>query len=326
MGFKLRDIEFKYGLSLAPMAGYSDRAMRLLALEHGAEYSVTEMVSARAVVYRDKKTARLAKIRADEGRVMLQLFGSEPEIMAEAATLLSSGVPEDGCVPPFAIDINMGCPVNKIFNNGEGSALMRSPEKIEKIVSAVAAATVLPVSVKLRLGIDREHISAVECALAAEAGGAELVTVHGRTRSEMYSGCADMALVAEVVSALRIPVVANGDINGGEAALRALRETGASGIAVGRGAVGNPFVFSEIVAALSGGEFTPPTERERAQTALRHVALAVEDKGERVAIPESRGQIAAYIRSFRGAAALRGKINSAATYAELCEILLSTIS
>ena len=325
MGFILGGKELKYGLSLAPMAGYSDRAMRLLAHKYGAEYSVSEMVSARAVVYHDKKTERLARIREDEGPVLLQIFGKEPSVMAEAAGILEAPIDEE-CSAPFGIDINMGCPVNKIFGNGEGAALMRSPSLIYDIVRAVRTSVSIPVSVKLRLGIDREHINVTECALAAEEGGASLVTVHGRTRADMYSGVADMDKISAVKEALKIPVVANGDISGGESAISALSKTGADGLAIGRAAVGCPFVFAEVLSALTGGEYSPPTEKERIETAILHLSLAVEDKGERVAIPESRGQIAAYIHGTRGAAELRRRINSASTFAEVSEILRSSIS
>ena len=178
--------ELKSGLILAPMAGFSDRAMRLVCRKYGAEYTVTEMVSAKAVTFGDMKTSQIARIGEDEGPVALQLFGSEPDVMAKATEMMAGGVA--GFVPPVAIDINMGCPVNKIFSNGEGSALMRDPELIYRIVKATVGATDLPVTVKLRAGIDREHINAIECARAAEEGGATAIALHGRTRAELYSG------------------------------------------------------------------------------------------------------------------------------------------
>lgn len=320
MGFKLGKKEYPLGLMLAPMAGFSDRAMRLLAKEMGAELSVTEMVSAKAVVYGDKKTVKLARIMADEGDVALQIFGSEPDVMARAAEILSEPLGE-GCIAPVAIDINMGCPVNKIFGNGEGSALMRDPDKIFKIVSAVRIATPLPVTVKLRLGIDREHINAPECALAAEAAGASLITVHGRTRADLYSGTVDREGIRNVKNCVHIPVVANGDITSGDEALAMLCATGADGIAVGRGAVGNPFIFSEIKAALLDDEYASPTLRERAEYALRQLQLAALDKGEKIAVPEARKQIALYLKGFPGAASIRAEINTASTYTEVEDII-----
>ena len=322
MGFRLGKYEMKHGLCLAPMAGYTDRAMRLVCHEAGAEYSVTEMVSAKAVVYNDKKTFSLAKILSDEGPVAIQIFGSEPEIMAEAAnTLIKS--PEGSRA--IAIDINMGCPVNKIYSNGEGSALMKNPDLIYRITRAVSSAIDIPTTVKIRSGINKNSINAVECALAAEEGGASLICVHGRTREQMYGGLADREIIKNVKSSLHIPVIANGDILSGEDALAMLRDTNTDGIAVGRGAVGNPFIFSEIRAALEGGECAPPSLEERIDTAIRQLRIAVEDKGERVAIPEARKQIALYLKSFRGAARIRGEINRATTCSKVEAALKSAL-
>ena len=314
------NIELKHGIMLAPMAGYTDRAMRRVCRDLGAEYTVTEMVSAKAVVYGDKKTHSLARILADEGPVAIQIFGSEPENMAEAAHTLAS--PKEG-VPPVSIDINMGCPVRKIFSNGEGSALMRDPSLIERIVRAVARAVSIPVTVKLRAGVDSEHINAVECALAAESAGAKMICIHGRTTAQMYGGSADRKIIKNVKDSLRIPLFANGDILSARDALDMLSETGADGIAVGRGAVGNPFIFSEITAALEGRDYPEPTLCERIDTAILQLKLAVEEKGERQAIPEARKQIALYLRSFRGAAKLRTVINLATTFSEVEEALIS---
>lgn len=315
--------ELKAGLILAPMAGFSDRAMRLACRRYGAEYTVTEMVSAKAVTFGDKKTAKIARICADEGPVALQLFGSEPDVMASATEVMSRGV--DSFVSPAAIDINMGCPVNKIFSNGEGSALMRDPELIYRIVKATVGATDLPVTVKLRAGIDREHINALECALAAESGGAAAVALHGRTRVEMYSGRANREIIANVKKSLRIPLIANGDITSAEEALDMLRATGADALMIGRGAIGNPFVFAEIKAALAGEPYTPPTVEERVECALLEIRTAIADKGERIAIPEARGRIAMYIRSFRGAAQIRAAVNRATTYIEVEDALHQVI-
>lgn len=320
MSVTIGNTTLPHGLLLAPMAGYTDRAMRLVCREQGAEYAVTEMVSAKAVVFDDKKTLALARILSDEGSVAIQLFGSEPSVMCEAVGLIL----ERGLgVLPAAIDINMGCPVNKIFSNGEGSALMRSPELIERITAAARSATSLPVTVKLRSGIDSQHINAVECALAAQSGGAAAVCIHGRTRVQMYGGAADRAVIKAVKESVKIPVIANGDIICAADALSMLSDTGADAIAVGRGAVGNPFIFSEIRAALSDEKYTPPTLDERIEVAIRQLTLAVEEKGERVAIPEARKQIALYLRSFRGAAAIRKEINCATTLEEARRALLS---
>lgn len=312
---KIGNTELKYGLMLAPMAGFTDRAMRLVCHKYGCEYSVSEMVSAKAVCYADKKTHALARLMCDEGPCSVQIFGSEPSVMARAAEILASG--EEGGVAPVAIDINMGCPVHKVYSNGEGSALMRDPDLIYKIVRAVSCSIDIPTTVKLRAGIDEKTRNAVECALAAEAGGASLVTVHGRTRAEMYSGKADMDIIKNVKCNLHIPVIANGDITSGATAARVLRETGADGIMVGRGAIGNPFVFSEIIASLSDGEYNPPSLEERVETALLQLSVAVKEKGEGVAVRESRKQIALYLHSFRGASAIRAEINRAEAFSDV---------
>lgn len=313
---RIGEHEFKHGLMLAPMAGFTDRAMRVVCHGQGCEVSVTEMISAKAVVYNDKKTYKLARIMPDEGPVLLQIFGSEPPVMAEAAARLSQ--PVDGlAAAPIGIDINMGCPVHKIFSNGEGSALMRSPNLIYDIVKSVSDATNLPTTVKMRLGIDSKSINVIECAKAAEEGGAAILTVHGRTRAQLYSGNADWAAIAKVKQSLQIPVIANGDILTAADAVRALEVTGADGLAIGRGAVGNPFVFGEMIAALEGHEHTPPTLDERIALALTQLRVASEEKGEEVAVREARKQIAQYFHSFRGAAELRAEINRAITVAEV---------
>lgn len=319
---KLGNKEFGCAVCLAPMAGYTDRGMRLLAKRWGADLTTTEMVSAKAVVYNDKKTFKLAAISKDEGDVLLQIFGSEPSVMAEAAERLSGAV-SDIHAAPFGIDINMGCPVNKIFSNGEGSALMRSPTLIYDIVSAVKRAIDIPLTVKMRLGIKKGEMLAVECALAAEEAGADAICVHGRRREDMYGGEADLCGIAAVKAAISIPLIANGDVTDAKAALRIFRETGADGIAVGRGAVGNPFIFREIKCALSGEEYERPTTEDFVREALLQLSYAVEDKGEEIAIPEARKQIALYLREFRGSARLRADINRATTYTEVEKILNS---
>ena len=323
-GVELGRLKLNHGLILAPMAGFTDRAMRLVCHGQGAEYTVTEMVSAKAIVYGDRKTCILGRIAADEGPVGLQLFGSDPDVMARATERASLGFGGEGYVPPVAIDINMGCPVKKIFDNGEGSALMRDPELIYRIVMATVESTDLPVTVKMRRGIKNGEELAVECALAAESAGAAMVCVHGRTRAEMYSGRADREIIKKVKNSLRIPVVANGDVTSASEALSMLRETGADGLAIGRGAIGNPFVFAEIAAALSADSYTPPTLRERGETALAQLRYAVLDKGEGVAVREARGQLAFYFRGFRGAAHLRGEINRATSFCEV-EALINGI-
>ena len=318
---KIGSFDIGHGLMLAPMAGFTDRAMRLVCREFGADYTVTEMISAKAVTFGDKKTLTLAKIGEDEGRVGLQLFGSEPDVIAKATEIMEKGV--EGYARPVAIDINMGCPVHKIYSNGEGSALMKNPELIGKIVRAAVNSTDLPVSVKMRLGVDREHVNVIECALAAEESGCTFIAIHGRTKSEMYSGVADLESIKNVKSRLQIPLIANGDIVDAESALRAIRITGADGLMIGRGAVGNPFIFEEIKAALDGREFKSPTLAERIDTAIRQLSAAVLDKGEAIAVPEARKQTALYLKGFKGAAQIRARINLASTFSEVKAALLS---
>ena len=317
---KIGSVELPYGVMLAPMAGFTDRAMRLICREHGAEYTVTEMVSAKAVTYGDKKTFNLAKIGVDEGPVAIQIFGREPDVMARAAEIMSEA--REGYAAPVAIDINMGCPVNKVYSNGEGSALMKSPELIEKIVLAVKGVTNLPCTVKMRVGIDESTINAVDCALAAESGGADAIAVHGRTKKQMYSGRADREIIKIVKQSLQIPLIANGDVTSADEALDMFSVTGADGIMIGRGAIGNPFLFEEVLARLKGEEYSPPTIEQRCEAALRQLSLAISDKGEGVAVKDSRKQIALYISSFRGAAAIRARINRAESYGEVREALL----
>lgn len=312
---KIHTLTLPHGLILAPMAGYTDYGMRRVCRALGAELTVTEMISAKATVFEDKKTEALARIREDEAPCAVQIFGSEEDTLARAAERLSHGTA--GGLAPVAIDINMGCPVQKIYGNGDGSALMKDPERIERIVRAVRTATDLPVTVKLRAGIDATHINAVECALAAEAGGAHAVTVHGRTKGQMYSGTADRNIIKKVKCALHIPVIANGDVTSAERALSMLRDTGADGLMVARGAVGNPFIFSEILCALRGECYTPPTVEERAAWAMRQLSYTVLDKGEELAVRECRKQLASYLSGFRGAAALRARIHTATTVSDV---------
>ncbi len=309
------NIELKHGLFLAPLAGYTDMAMRTVARACGAEMTVSEMVSARALCYGDKKTPALARVLASELPAAVQIFGSEPEFMAEGAALVARGMA--GGVPPAAIDINMGCPVKKIVSAGDGSAVMKDPALAHDIVRAVVRAVSLPVTVKIRAGFDEEHKNAVEVALAVEEAGASLVAVHGRTRTQMYSGKVSLAIIANVKDSLHIPVVGNGDIATAEDALRMLRETGCDGLMIGRGAVGNPFLFQEIRAALTGEAYTPPTPRERMETALWQLCLTVEEKGEREAVLCLRKQFADYAAGLRGASALRAAVHKAETYAAL---------
>ncbi len=319
MSISIGNTVLRYGLCLAPMAGFSDRAMRLVCKKYGAEYLTTEMISAKAICYKDKKTVALCHIKEDEAPCALQLFGHEESVMAEATAMICDGYA--GGVMPTAIDINMGCPVPKITGNHEGSYLMRDPDLVMRLVSATVKASKVPVTVKIRAGYDEKSINAPEVALAAEAGGASLICVHGRTKTQMYSGKADREIIAKVKSCVKVPVIANGDIASGTDAISVLKQTGADGLAIGRGAIGNPFVFAQIIDELEGRASQIPTQREKIETALLQLRLAIEDKGERLAVFESRKQIAEYIKGIVGAAEIRAKINQAESYDEVKAIL-----
>jgi len=292
-------------LMLAPMAGVTDASFRALCAEYGANYLVTEMVSAKAVCFGDKKTAALASLYGAKDTA-IQIFGSEPYYMAEAAKrLLEYG--------PAAIDINMGCPVPKCVKSGEGSALMKKTALAAEIVAAVKAAVDVPVTVKMRTGFDAAHKNAVELARLAEEAGASLICVHGRTREQMYSGVAETETVAAVKAAVRVPVVANGDVVDGNSAKKLLAETGCDGIAIGRGSLGKPWMFAEVKAALAGEEYTEPDNEEKHRTLCRHLINMTELKGERMAILEARKHLSWYSKGITGSAAIRREANSVVT-------------
>ena len=307
------------GALLAPMAGFSDMSFRVLCKSLGCDLTVTEMVSAKGLFYGSQKTAELLETDPAERPVVMQIFGREPEIMADMARRLAERYRE----ALLAIDINMGCPSPKITGNGEGSALMREPLLAGHIVETVAKKAGVPVTVKIRKGYDARHENAAEIARIAEDSGAAAITVHGRTREQMYAGSADYAAIAAVRAAVKIPVIGNGDVRDGDSALRLLRQTRCDGIMIGRGALGNPFVFSEVRAALRGEAYTPPTWAERMETAVRHTRMTAANKGER-GILELRKHIVYYLSGIPGAARLRTRLQNAETAEEMAQILLDT--
>ena len=320
---KIRNLEIQGNLFLAPMAGLTDRSFRSVCKKYGAALTYTEMISSKALHYKDKKTARLAYIEKEDLPVAAQIFGHEPEIMAEAAHLLSVGeyAYYDGCALPDIIDINMGCPVKKIVTGGDGSALMKNPALIYDIVKATRGATEKPLTVKLRAGWDSSSKNALECALAAEEGGADAVCVHGRTREEFYTPPVDLEIIASVKSALKIPVIGNGGIFSADDAVKMLSETSCDGLMIARGAVGNPFVFAEINARMAGKGYKVPEISEKLGVALEHARLMASDKGENISVHELKKHVAAYIHDVRGAAAVRGRIFACEKFEDMIQIL-----
>lgn len=273
-----------------------------------------EMISAKAIYYRNKATDEMMVIDPDEGMVSLQLFGSDPDIMGAMAKKI-----ED---LPFAIlDINMGCPVPKVVNNGEGSALMKNPALAGKIIRSVSSAVSKPVTVKIRKGFDDDHVNAVEMAKVAEENGAAAVAVHARTRMQYYSGKADWDIIRQVKEAVTIPVIGNGDVDSYESACRMLDETGCDGVMIGRAAQGNPWIFAELVAKSEGREWNKPTREEVAGMILRHAAMLIDCKGEYIGSREMRKHAAWYTKGYKGSSQFRGKLNEAESLEDLKRLM-----
>lgn len=308
---RIGSIDIGNGIIAAPMAGISDLPFRLLCARYGSDLQCMEMVSAKAITYRNRNTAALMEISPDEGYVSLQLFGSEPDTMAEAVRMIQDR-------PYHILDINMGCPVPKIVNNGEGSALMKDPQLAGRIVEAIVRVSDKPVTVKIRSGFDPEHINAVEIARVVQESGASAVTVHGRTREQYYSGQADWGVIAAVKATVSIPVIGNGDVRSAEDFVRMKEETGCDGVMIGRALQGNPWLLKDIRTYLeTGAHAEPPTVQEKVDTILGHGRMLIEHKGEYTGIREMRKHTAWYTAGVPGSAAFRGRINEMESYAEL---------
>ncbi len=310
------DFNSKTPVALAPMAGITDSVFRSICVEHGCDFTYTEMVSAKGLLYGGKKTRALLSVAENERPCAVQLFGSEPDIVADMIKMIADEYAEDVCL----VDINMGCPMPKITGNGEGSALMRDVKRAAAVMEAAAKASRLPVSCKFRKGWDEQHANAVELARAMEASGAAMIAVHGRTREQLYHGKADRRIIAEVVDAVKIPVWGNGDITDADSALDMLRTTHCAGLMVARGAEGHPFIFEEIRAALEGREYTPPSDKERMDTAILHAERFLNSRPPRL-FPELRKHMSWYSKGMRGALDLRRAVNTARSGEELLGLL-----
>lgn len=315
MKLKIGNVELDNNLILAPMAGVTDLPFRLLCKEQGCGLLYTEMVSAKAILYKNRNTKELLKVREKERPIAVQLFGSDPDIVSDMAAQI-----EDG--PYDIIDINMGCPVPKVVNNGEGSALMKNPKLVEQILSSMVRKLKKPVTVKFRKGFDDNQINAVEIAKIAESCGVSAVAVHGRTREQYYSGKADWDIIRQVKEAVKIPVIGNGDIWTPEDARRMMEETGCDGLMIARGAQGNPWLFSRINHYLDAGELLPvPDRAEICRTIMRHARLQTELKGEEIGMKEMRKHIAWYTAGLPHSAGIRRDCNFVETLSELEALL-----
>lgn len=299
---KIGNIELNGWACLAPMAGVSDLAYRVIAKKMGASLTTAEMVSAKGLYYRNEKTKEMLKIDPDEHPVALQLFGSDPDIMAWGAKIMEQAGPD-------FIDINMGCPMQKVVKNGDGSALMKNIPLAAAVIRAMVKAVQTPVTVKMRLGWSRDTLNAVELAQAAEEAGAAAITVHGRTREDFYTGKADWKEIKKVVDAVKIPVIGNGDVTDGKSAKDLMEETGCAAVAIGRAAWGNPWIFREVNTYLETGEIIPsPSWEMRLQMARRHLHGLCREKGEYAAVREMRAHASRYFHGLPKATALRQEI------------------
>lgn len=317
---QIGNVTLQNNLILAPMAGVTDLPFRMLCKEQGAGLICMEMVSAKAILYRNKNTKELLTIDPKERPVALQLFGSDPDVISEIAKQIEE-------LPFDILDLNMGCPVPKVVGNGDGSALMKQPLLAGKIIEQTVRAIRKPVTVKIRKGFDDAHINAPQIARIAQESGAAAVAVHGRTREQFYSGKADWDIIRQVKEAVHIPVIGNGDLLSGEDVRDMYRQTGCDGFMIGRGAQGNPWIFRQILHFLETGEALPkPPVKEVVETMLRHARMLIAYKGEHTGIREMRKHAGWYVNGCRNAAKLRGKINEVESYLELLALFEETLS
>lgn len=311
---KIGNVELENNIMLAPMAGITDLPFRVICKSYGAGLVCTEMASSKAIFYNDKKTKNILNIEGEKRPIQAQIFGSDIESLKVAAEYVSG----------FAdiLDINMGCPAPKVVKNGDGSKLLLDLEKVEEIVTQVVKASKVPVSVKIRKGWDKDNIVAKEVAQIIEKSGASMITIHGRTRNEFFSGEVDLDIIKTVKESVSIPVIGNGNIVDEKSALKMFEYTGVDGIMIGRAAIGNPWIFKKIIHFLSNGEKLPEVSgKEKLETIVKHIKLEVKEKGEKVGIQELRKHMAHYIRNIDDASKVRAKINTIDNVKELIEVL-----
>ena len=310
---KIGNVELRNNILLAPMAGITDLPFRLICEKHGAGLTCTEMISSKGLYYDDSKTKLLLNIQGEERPVAAQIFGSDIEALKYAGEYVSKVVD--------IVDINMGCPAPKIVKNGDGSKLLKNLDLVFRIAKEVVKASKVPVTVKIRKGWDSKSVVAVEVAKLLEEAGVSAITIHGRTREEYYLGKADWDIIKKVKESVKIPVIGNGDIKTKEDAVRMFEQTNVDGLMIGRGAIGNPWIFEEIISYLQGKEQRKVTNSERLETIIEHIKLAVKEKGENIAIKEMRKHLAYYVRNEKDASKIRERINKINDKGELIDCL-----